>query len=146
MLVNTHGQQRHMVNYSAWSTSTHGQQQHMVNITYTPLLPFSHTGFVPVLIRVLFPSLRKRTGRLAGKGAPGSARAAVLNYLAGAQAEELSTLLELFLRPMSGCFVQKPCVQKPCVGSEAAGGGVDGVDGDEGYVVMMCGNQLCCVL
>lgn len=63
-------------------------------------------GLVPVLIRVLFPSLRKRSGRLAGKGAPGSARAAVLNYLAAARPEELATLLELFLRPMAACFVR----------------------------------------
>lgn len=63
-------------------------------------------GFVPVLIRVLFPCLRKRSGRLGGKGAPGSARAAVLNYLAAARPDELATLLELFLRPMAACFRQ----------------------------------------
>ncbi len=91
---------------------------------------------MPVLIRVLFPSLRKRTGRLGGKGAPGSARAAVLNYLAGAHAEELSTLLELFLRPMAGCFVKPD-------GWECAGGS-EGED--EGYVLCVlvwCGVAWC---
>eukprot|EP00854_Cymbomonas_tetramitiformis_P016575 gene16575-19688_t len=35
----------------------------------------------PVIIRLLQPSLRRRTGRLGGRGAPGSARSAVLNFL-----------------------------------------------------------------
>ncbi|KAI8107974.1 hypothetical protein M9434_006006 [Picochlorum sp. BPE23] len=59
---------------------------------------------VPLLIAMLFPRMRKRNGRLGGKGAPGSARVAILNFLSGAEPEELSALLELFLLPLSPCF------------------------------------------
>lgn len=61
-------------------------------------------GFLPLLIRVLFPKMRKRTGRLGGRGAPGSARAAVLNFLAGLEPLELAPLLELLLQPMAAVF------------------------------------------
>lgn len=39
-------------------------------------------------------------------GAPGSARAAILNFLAAAEAWELRPLLELFLAPLSSAFVR----------------------------------------
>jgi len=125
---------------------------------------------VPLLIRLLFPKMRKRSGRLGGKGesgvgspgkppadtsafpaqwvlivihplpctaraaclcgilfptltlahhwlplyllgsnlpagAPGSARAAILNFLAAAEPSELRPLFELFLGPLSAAFV-----------------------------------------
>ena len=60
---------------------------------------------VPFLIAALFPRLRKRNGRLGGKGAPGSARAAILNFLSAAHPTELGALLELFLLPMADCFL-----------------------------------------
>lgn len=39
-------------------------------------------------------------------GAPGSARVAILNFLSGAEPNELSALLELFLLPLSPCFIR----------------------------------------
>eukprot|EP00890_Picochlorum_soloecismus_P003078 jgi/Picsp_1/3771/NSC_06606-R1_u3 snornp protein utp20 len=69
------------------------------------ILPEHRKGFVPVLIACLFPKMRKRSGRLGGKGAPGSARTAILNFLSGAEPEELDALLELFLAPLSPCFI-----------------------------------------
>ncbi|KAK9845304.1 hypothetical protein WJX81_002986 [Elliptochloris bilobata] len=53
-----------------------------------------------VLVRLLWPKMRKRSGRLGGKGAPGSARAAILNFLAALELPELRTLLVLFLAPL----------------------------------------------
>jgi hypothetical protein len=41
---------------------------------------------------------------LAGKGAPGSARSAILNFLAAAEAEDLAPLLHLFIQPLSHCL------------------------------------------
>ncbi len=48
--------------------------------------------------------MRKRSGRLGGKGAPGSARAAILNYLAALDPAELAPLVQLFLQPISAAF------------------------------------------
>ncbi|EFN57812.1 hypothetical protein CHLNCDRAFT_51116 [Chlorella variabilis] len=70
------------------------------------LLAEHRAGVVPLLIRLLFPKMRKRSGRLGGKGAPGSARAAILNFLAAAEPGELRPLLELFLMPLSAAFVR----------------------------------------
>ncbi|PRW58885.1 small subunit processome component 20-like protein [Chlorella sorokiniana] len=70
------------------------------------LLAEHRAGLVPLLIRLLFPKMRKRSGRLGGKGAPGSARAAILNFLAAAEPHELRPLLELFLAPLSAAFVR----------------------------------------
>ena len=61
-------------------------------------------GLVPLLVRLLYPKMRKRSGRLGGKGAPGSARAAILNYLAALEPLELSSLVQLFLQPISPAF------------------------------------------
>ncbi|KAG2487780.1 hypothetical protein HYH03_013624 [Edaphochlamys debaryana] len=65
-------------------------------------------GLVPLLIRVLFPKMRKRSGRLGGRGAPGSARAAILNFLAHLRPPELRPLLELLLEPMAAAFQRPP--------------------------------------
>lgn len=54
-----------------------------------------------MLVRLLWPKMRKRSGRLGGKGAPGSARAAILNFLTGLEPPELRPLLVLFLNPLS---------------------------------------------
>lgn len=130
------------------------------------LLAEHRAGLVPLLVRLLFPKMRKRSGRLGGKGgwatgmagvearsecdefscvtssaacsctlplhptpcipphplahthpcptphppttagAPGSARAAILNFLASAEPHELRPLLELFLAPLSAAFVR----------------------------------------
>lgn len=59
---------------------------------------------VPLLIRLLYPKMRKRSGRLGGKGAPGSARTAILNYLAALEPAELAPLVKLFLQPVSSAF------------------------------------------
>ena len=59
-----------------------------------------------MLVRLLWPKMRKRSGRLAGKGAPGSARSAVLNFLAAAESSELAPLLYLSIQPLSSAFRQ----------------------------------------
>lgn len=75
------------------------------------LKPKSHVpsaaGLVPLLVRLLYPKMRKRSGRLGGKGAPGSARAAILNYLAALDSIELAPLVQLFLQPVSAAFQQQ---------------------------------------
>lgn len=75
------------------------------------LKPKSHVpsaaGLVPLLVRLLYPKMRKRSGRLGGKGAPGSARAAILNYLAALDSVELAPLVQLFLQPISAAFQQQ---------------------------------------
>ncbi len=91
---------------------------------------------VPFIIACLFPRMRKRNGRLGGKGmyihscntltfetlcqhyyvcagAPGSARVAILNFLSGAEPSELSALLELFLLPLSPCFIRLDETESP---------------------------------
>lgn len=57
-----------------------------------------------VLVRVLWPKMRKRSGRLGGKGAPGSARSAILNFLAAAAPQDLAALLLLSMQPLAECF------------------------------------------
>ena len=61
-------------------------------------------ALILILARLLYPKLRKRSGRLGGKGAPGSARAAVLNYLSQLDPAELGPIAELFLQSLSGAF------------------------------------------
>jgi hypothetical protein len=61
-------------------------------------------ALILILARLLYPKLRKRSGRLGGKGAPGSARAAVLNYLSQLDPAELGPIAELFLHSLSGAF------------------------------------------
>jgi U3 small nucleolar RNA-associated protein 20 len=63
-------------------------------------------GLVAVLVRLLWPRMRKRSGRLGGKGAPGSARGAILNFLAALQPQELRPLLLLFLHPLGVALSQ----------------------------------------
>ncbi|KAK3270897.1 hypothetical protein CYMTET_20727, partial [Cymbomonas tetramitiformis] len=58
----------------------------------------------PVIIRLLQPSLRRRTGRLGGRGAPGSARSAVLNFLSALEAHELVPLFRMLLEPLSSAI------------------------------------------
>lgn len=70
----------------------------------TGIQPEHRKDLIPVVIALLYPKMRKRSGRLSGKGAPGSARAAILNFLSGAEPQELRTLLELFLHPMDSVF------------------------------------------
>jgi U3 small nucleolar RNA-associated protein 20 len=67
--------------------------------------------------------MSKRSGRLGGKGAPGSARAAVLNALAALHPPELIPLLELLLLPISGCFtVPQPSDSSNSTPAAAAAG------------------------
>ena len=65
-------------------------------------------GLVGVLVRLLWPRMRKRSGRLGGRGVPGSARAAVLNFLAALPPPELRPLLLLFLHPLDGVLSAPP--------------------------------------
>jgi hypothetical protein len=60
-----------------------------------------NAGLIQVLVRLLWPKMRKRSGRLGGKGAPGSARAAILNFLSGLQPAELRPLLVMFMTPLA---------------------------------------------
>ena len=64
-------------------------------------------GLIAVVVRILWPKMRRRTGRLGGKGAPGSARKAILNFLAAAQSEELQPLIQFFMQALSPAFVDK---------------------------------------
>jgi Down-regulated in metastasis len=57
-----------------------------------------------VLIRLLWPKMRRRGGRLGNRGAVGSARKAILNFLAGLDPAELAPLMLLFLLPLSSAF------------------------------------------
>ena len=70
----------------------------------TDLHPPDLAALILVLARLLYPKLRKRSGRLGGKGAPGSARAAVLSFLAALDPAELGPVVELFLESLSGAF------------------------------------------
>ena len=56
--------------------------------------------FVPLLIRVLYPHMRKRKGRLSAKASRGTARGTILNYLASLQSAELAALAEMVLKPV----------------------------------------------
>lgn len=71
-------------------------------------------GLKAVLVRLLWPKMRKRSGRLGGKGAPGSARAAILNFLAALDPPELRPLLVLFLTPLDAAL--------PAAASAGSGG------------------------
>ncbi|KAL0035339.1 hypothetical protein WJX77_001780 [Trebouxia sp. C0004] len=68
------------------------------------IAPQHRAGLIPLLVRLLYPKMRKRSGRLGGKGAPGSARSAILNYLAALDPAELAPLVQLFLQPISKAF------------------------------------------
>jgi hypothetical protein len=65
------------------------------------ILPGDRAVLVPVVTRVLFPHMRKRSARLGGLGGAGSARAAILNKLGCLEAGELVTLAALFLEPLA---------------------------------------------
>ena len=71
-------------------------------------------------MRLLWPKMRKRSGRLGGKGAPGSARAAILNFLAALPPVELRPLLGLFLAPL-GPALRPPKGPAPPAAREPAG-------------------------
>jgi len=66
-----------------------------------------------VLVRLLWPKMRKRSGRLGGKGAPGSARAAILNFLAALAPGELRPLLALLLSPLGPALRPPPAGALP---------------------------------
>ena len=64
------------------------------------LRPEHRSAIVPLLIRLLWPKMRKRSGRLAGKGASGSARTAIFLYLAGLDTHELVPFIGLMIAPV----------------------------------------------
>lgn len=66
-----------------------------------------HAGLMNVAIRLLWPRMRRRSGRFAGHGAPGSSRAAILNALTALLPEELAPLLLLNVQPLSNA-IQPP--------------------------------------
>jgi hypothetical protein len=70
--------------------------------------PPDRPSILPLTLRLLFPLMRKRSGRLAGRGAPGSARSAILNKLAALAPVELVPLLELFIDPLATAFRPTP--------------------------------------
>lgn len=87
-----------------------GSQRPSVHSTH---VVWPGAGLLPLLVRLLYPKMRKRSGRLGGKGAPGSARSAILNYLAALDSMELAPLVQLFLQPISAAFQQQRGVEVP---------------------------------
>ncbi|BDA46528.1 probable small subunit processome component 20 homolog [Coccomyxa sp. Obi] len=83
--------------------------------------PEHRAGLTAVLVRLLWPKMRKRSGRLGGKGAPGSARAAILNFLTALEPPELRPLLVLFLIPLGSGFAAADPAGPPAVAASAAG-------------------------
>ena len=75
-----------------------------------------------MLVRLLWPKMRKRSGRLGGKGAPGSARAAILNFLTALEPPELRPLLVLFLSPLGSGLAAGDPAGPPAVAAPPAGG------------------------
>ena len=73
-----------------------------------------------MLTRLLFSKMRKRTGRLGGRGAAGSARSAILNFLAAAPPHELTTLVELFLSPLAPALPREREALADAAAAEAA--------------------------
>lgn len=73
-----------------------------------------------MLVRLLWPKMRKRSGRLGGKGAPGSARAAILNFLTALEPPELRPLLVLFLSPLVSGFAAAAPAGPPAVAGGAS--------------------------
>jgi U3 small nucleolar RNA-associated protein 20 len=56
---------------------------------------------MPLIIRLLTPTLRKRHGRIAGKGTPGAARKATIDFLGGLDTAELTPLFRTLFQPMA---------------------------------------------
>ncbi|KAK9843296.1 hypothetical protein WJX74_009992 [Apatococcus lobatus] len=69
-----------------------------------PIPTEDRPGLVPVLVHLLWPRLRKRSGKQAKKGGAGSGRTAVLHFLAGMEPAELRHLVQLVLQPVSGAL------------------------------------------
>ena len=61
-------------------------------------------GLVPVLMHLLWPRLRKRTGKQAKKGPAGSSRKAVQHFLASMEPSELRHLMHMALHPISAAM------------------------------------------
>ena len=77
-------------------------------------------GLMHLAIHLLWPKMRKRSGRLGGRGAPGSARAAILNTLGMLAPAELAPLVTLFLQPVGSAFVQLPSQMGAAAGMSPA--------------------------
>ncbi len=69
--------------------------------------------------------MRKRSGRLGGRGAPGSARAAILNALAPLRPLELRPLLELMLEPLAAALLPPPAAAVAGVAARPGGAAVE---------------------
>ena len=63
--------------------------------------PHDRPALLALLARLLWPKMRRRSGRLGGKGAPGSARAACISFLAAADPGEAHHLAALFIAPLA---------------------------------------------
>ena len=61
-------------------------------------------GLIPVLVNMMWPRLRKRSGKQAKKGPAGSCRTAVLHFLAGMEPSELRHLVQLVLHPVTAAM------------------------------------------
>ena len=70
-----------------------------------------------LVVHLLWPKMR-RSGRLGGRGAPGSARTAILNALSALEPAELAPLMQLLLQPVGSAFVQPPEHVPPAAGSD----------------------------
>ena len=76
-------------------------------------------GLMAVAVRVLWPRMRRRSGRFSGHGAPGSSRAAILNALTALQPPELATLLLLNVQPLGAALLPPLDVQQAVAPADA---------------------------
>eukprot|EP00803_Ostreobium_quekettii_P010225 evm.model.scf_622.2 EVM.evm.TU.scf_622.2 scf_622:22710-43215(-) len=68
-------------------------------------VPVAHRpGLIPIITHILFPKLKKPGAKLGNKNSSAIARPVILNYLAGAPPQELSTLVGLCLAPLGSAF------------------------------------------
>ena len=75
----------------------------------SPVIPLGDRDHVlPLVARLLWPKMRRRSGRLGGRGAPGSARAACLNFLASAAPGEAGHAVSLFVAPLAPFLLVEP--------------------------------------
>lgn len=83
-------------------TGTGNQSQRgesVIHMKEYAILPEHRAQLIPLIIRILYPRLRKGKNGYIGRGNTGTLRANILNVLGGLAPHELESLFELLLRP-----------------------------------------------